>query len=172
MLESATLFDDADDGRWATISPDGLYRYDLGRRWDEGPLLGWVMLNPSVADANVDDQTIRQCCYFARREGYAGIYVVNLYAYRATHPTDLWAVVDPVGPNNDHQIAYAATSQQVGAFVVAWGNVPKRARGRVRRVMQLLRDDPREVLCCGRTRSGAPRHPSRLSHHTELVPYD
>jgi len=169
MIETTALFDDT--GRWATISPDGLYRYDLGRRWGDGSLLGWVMLNPSVADANIDDRTIRQCCHFARRDGYAGIYVVNLYAFRATHPSDLWRAADPVGPNNDHQIAYAGTSQHIDAFVIAWGNLPKRARARSTRVMELLADDPRSILCCGRTKSGSPRHPSRLPHNTELIPY-
>jgi hypothetical protein len=35
----------------ATISECGRYRYDLIRRWREGDLMLWIMLNPSTADA-------------------------------------------------------------------------------------------------------------------------
>lgn len=44
-----------DEGAWAELSADRSYRYELGRRWGEGPLLPWIMLNPSTADALKDD---------------------------------------------------------------------------------------------------------------------
>src|SRR5437868_12651695 len=71
----------------AVISPCGKFRYRLTRQWGEGAALPFVMLNPSTADAEQDDPTIRKCVGFAKRMGYDGIEVVNLYAYRATKPT-------------------------------------------------------------------------------------
>ena len=70
----------------AILSDDGRYRYLLERQWDERPRMAWCMLNPSTADANIDDQTIKRCIGFAKREGFGGIIVVNLMAFRATSP--------------------------------------------------------------------------------------
>lgn len=126
MSKTAQLFDD--ESRGATVSDDGLYRYDLWRRWDDGPLLGWVMCNPSTGDADQDDRTVRRCCGFARREGFAGIVIRNLYAYRTPYPSDLEAAarsgVDVVGPANDgwlQDLAGPAARFRVPKVVAAWG---------------------------------------------------
>jgi len=97
--------------RTATLSPCGRYRYRLGRRWAQHrlslPLL-FVMLNPSTADAEQDDATIRRCTTFAVAHGFDAMEVVNLFAFRATDPADLWRAADPVGPDADRHIAEAA----------------------------------------------------------------
>ena len=123
-MTEATLFEPAD--RWADLSECESYRYTLGRRWDDGPLLGFVMLNPSTADALQDDPTIRRCVGFARREGLAGIEVVNLFAYRTPKPAALIAAsragTDVVGPDNDAAITRMAQDRfGVRAVVLAWG---------------------------------------------------
>ena len=64
----------------AVISDCQRYRYWLERDRGERPLV-FVMLNPSTADAEVDDPTIRRCRRFASDNGYTGIIVVNLYAF-------------------------------------------------------------------------------------------
>jgi hypothetical protein len=74
---------------WADLSDCGTYRYRLGRRWAEGPVDVWIMLNPSTADATVDDRTIGRCMEFSRRWGAGALVVGNLFALRATDPTDL-----------------------------------------------------------------------------------
>ncbi len=89
----------------AVISDDQKYRYLLHR--DIQPLASerkamvFVMLNPSTADATEDDPTIRRCIGFAKREDATDLYVLNLYAYRATDPEELKQAPDPVGPEND-----------------------------------------------------------------------
>ena len=98
---------------------EGQYRYLLWRYWGEAKRLVWVLLNPSTADARQDDPTIRRCVGFAKGWGYDGIQVVNLFAYRATDPRELKAVVDPVGPRNDEFIERAARGHEM--VVVAWG---------------------------------------------------
>lgn len=91
--------------RSAVISEDGLYRYRLDRRWGYGPRVAWIMLNPSTADSEAEDATSRRVQAFSRRWGFSALTVVNLYAWRATDPTDLWTAQDPVGPENDRHIA-------------------------------------------------------------------
>jgi hypothetical protein len=66
--------------RTAIISECGRYRYRLTREWGDGPLLTFAMLNPSTANAEIDDPTIRRCMSFGRREGASGISVFNLFA--------------------------------------------------------------------------------------------
>lgn len=52
----------------AIISECLSYRYTLSRKWNsENPkTLLFCMLNPSTADANLDDPTIRRCIGFAK----------------------------------------------------------------------------------------------------------
>ena len=142
----------------AYISSDGLYRYSLMR--DISPLVGcgtctFVMLNPSTADAAQDDPTIRRCMGFARTWGFGRLKVVNLYAYRATKPSDLWLADDPIGPENDHVLSIAFGGSDL--LIAAWGAHAKRDR-----VAEILSWPVRPRLCLGLTKSGAPRHPLYL----------
>lgn len=54
-------------GATAEFSPDRVYRYALTRRWSDWPPAVFIMLNPSTADAFVEDPTIRRCLGFARQ---------------------------------------------------------------------------------------------------------
>ena len=86
----------------AEISSCEQYRYRLGRLWDEDlPGCLWIMLNPSKADADIDDQTIKQCIGFSKGLGNGSLLVGNLYAWRTTYPRELYRADDPVGPEND-----------------------------------------------------------------------
>src|SRR5687768_14824465 len=78
--------------RDARFSDCGTYRYNLTRLWDARLIrVCWVMLNPSTADQHEDDATIRRCIGFSRSWGAGALTVVNLFAFRATQPRDLWA---------------------------------------------------------------------------------
>jgi hypothetical protein len=116
------------------------------------------MLNPSTADAVRDDPTIRRCIGFARRWGYGGVEVVNLFAFRASDPRALRGAPDPVGEKNDRHLASVA--RRVDAMVVAWG-VHGALAARDREVLTLLSRWAR-LLALGWTRSGSPRHPLYL----------
>lgn len=142
------------------ISDDGLYRYVLRRHWDTLTGVGapiFVMLNPSTADADVDDATIRRCRGFSETLGFAGLTVVNLYAFRATKPADLWRVGDPVGPENDSYLR-VELGERTGPIICAWGSHAK--SDRVRQFVDLAADKP--LYCLGRTQDGSPRHPLYL----------
>jgi hypothetical protein len=153
----------------ALISPDGLYRYSLTRRWEAGQrLLRFVMLNPSTADMSLDDPTIRRCISFARREGFDGLLVLNLYALRATDPRHLWAAEDPVGPDNDSMLhAHLVTARELEEPVVAaWG--ANAGRDRVEQVLALVAGV--DWRCLGVTTAGQPRHPLYVRGDRPLEP--
>jgi hypothetical protein len=162
-------------GSTATISADGLYRYDLTRPLvDPLPAEPRVVLvcglNPSKASADIQDKTIEQCEFFGRREGGELLVMVNMHGFRATDPKDMWGVADPIGPGNDEAIRrWVARASLV---IAAWGALPAKAQHRELDVLVQLRAGGREVLCFGTTADGFPRHPSRLAHATPLVVFE
>lgn len=144
----------------AVLSPCGRYRYRLQR--GDGPRrLAFVMLNPSTADSDVDDPTIRRCRAFALREGYSGIDVVNLHALRATDPSELLQEdVDPFGPDNAHHLAQFVIEHREGWIVCAWGALDdKLQRLTAIATAQVLRSHGARLVCLGTTKDGSPRHP-------------
>jgi len=149
----------------ATLSADRAYRYLLTRRWDDGPAMTWIMLNPSTADASEDDPTIRRCVGFARREGCGAIQVVNLFALRAADPRELLASPDPVGPGND---GFLLARPLAACIVAAWGTHGS-LRGRSAEVRAMLVGV--RLLCLGVTSIGEPRHPLYVRADAPLVPF-
>lgn len=149
----------------AIISECGTYRYSLTRKWGPGKTLVFVMLNPSTADASVDDPTIRRCIGFAKNYGYDAIEVVNVFALRATDPKELYSHLDPIGPENDKYIV-KATEGVDNTTILAWGTHMDNFDGRVSRILVLLGTKP--VFCLGTTKSGQPRHPLYLSAKTTI----
>lgn len=152
----------------ATISPCGTYRYMLRRIWDEAlPPCYWIMLNPSTADAEHDDPTIRRVVAFSRGWGFGSANVVNLFAIRGTDPAILSrTAIDRVGPNNDATLESIPHDCKV---VAAWGSsMVNFTGGRAIKVRQMFKD---RLSCLGRTRDGHPRHPLYVRADTELQQY-
>lgn len=142
--------------RSAEVSECGRYRWWLRRSWKtggDGKVVCFVMLNPSTADALVDDPTIRRCMGFVRAWGYSTLSVRNLFALRATDPADLLKANEPTGgPRGDLEISAACTADLV---IAAWGaSVPF---GREKEALSLLSAKP--LYCLGKTKQGKPRHP-------------
>lgn len=157
--------------RAARLSSCGRYRYTLSRRWGmKGRPLLWVMLNPSTADAEQDDATIRRVTRFSQNWGYPGLVVCNLFAWRATDPRELLRVApndDVVGPRNDYWLGRSAAT--CGCVVVAWGAYGAQHSARVGEVLHLLRKRP--LYCLGHTKNFQPAHPLRLPADTPLTPF-
>jgi len=163
----------------AVLSPCGRYRYRLDRSVDllGRGTVGFCLHNPSTADADVDDPTTIRCIGFARAFGAARLVIVNPWAGRATRPRDLWAMADPVGPDNARYVAEAAAEIAVscGFMVAGWGAVTPPARlqdevgDRLAFVAMILRASACPVLALGVTRNGSPRHPLYVSRDTRPV---
>lgn len=156
----------------AIISECGTYRYLLTRpseveHPDRSTAL-FIMLNPSTADASLDDPTIRRCRGFARTWGCAGITVANLYALRATDPAALLCHPDPVGPECDQHLFSLA--KEYGDVVCAWGANAK--PDRAARVVEMLREAGARLWCLGMTKHGHPRHPLYVRGDQPLIPWE
>lgn len=152
----------------AVISPCGTFRYSLTRSWDEGlPVCGFIMLNPSTADAELDDPTIRRCIGFAKREGCGTLIVANLFAFRATDPKELPKAQDPIGPQNDAYID-ALLLHASGPVIAGWG-ANGFARARAKDIA--TRTPPGHLKCLGTSLDGSPRHPLYLPLEAPLIDY-
>lgn len=153
----------------AVISDCEKYRYLLRRTWDHDlSRVLIVMLNPSTADARKDDATIRSCVRLCKDHRAGSFEVVNLFGFRATDPTLLDSVADPVGPNND-QVIEAAVNR-CDQIICAWG-ANAHAVKRERAALDLLGGHRPAIFCWGRTASGAPRHPLYIKSGTPLIVY-
>ena len=148
----------------------GPYRYLLWRTWDTRlPCLLWVLLNPSVADADADDPTLRRCQAFSAAWGYGALEIVNLFGLRTQYPRGLLDASDPVGPANDQFIL--AASRRASAIIAAWGNHGAYQQ-RERIVMSLLAcGGSAAVLCLGMTKRNQPCHPLYTRHGTAAISY-
>jgi hypothetical protein len=173
MTEAPGLFAVADGvERSARLSECGTWRYYLARHWaPKGEALAFVMLNPSTADATVDDPTIRRCIGFARRDGYAGLVVVNLFALRSTDPAALGQVLEQraVGPDNDAYLSMLLAERVRRGLptVAAWGAHPGIEK-RIQHVRALVPGI--DWRCLGTTKAGAPRHPLYVRGDQPLAP--
>jgi hypothetical protein len=154
----------------ATFDATGKYRYRLWREWNgDLPRSVFLMLNPSQADAEANDPTIRACIGLATELGFGRLEVVNLFAYRSTDPKCLVRARNPVGKENDAHIVRACADAD--AIVLAWGNHGG-IRQRADEVRCLLSTERyrADLFCFGLTKQGHPRHPLYVRRTTPLLP--
>ncbi|MEP2668868.1 MAG: DUF1643 domain-containing protein [Cyclobacteriaceae bacterium] len=152
------------DYRTATFSQDRTYRYVLTRIWN--PDLSKVMfigLNPSTANEDIDDPTIRRLINFANTFGFGGLYMLNLFALVTPYPNDLVQCDDPIGNNDEYLRVYKFKADKV---VFAWGNF--KVNGRDLIVSSMFE----EAYCLGVNNNGSPKHPLYLKADTKLVKWN
>ena len=141
------------------------HRFVLRRSWLGGDgIVNFIMLNPSTADDVFDDATIRRCIGFAKRWGFSGLVVTNLFAYRATQPNDLNALLGTVGGlrlaiGEDNTAHLDREARNAKAVVCAWGDNCDVLPHRDLDVIQILRIY--DLYCIRRTKKGNPAHPVR-----------
>lgn len=173
--------------RTAKLSSCGTYRWTLTRAWDDRPQLLVVMLNPSTADAEVDDPTIMLVCHIAAHNGFGGIVVVNGIPLRSSKPEPAiamtqwdkaydWCARDRLQEN----IAIICDeASRAGAVLLAWGALADRCGywfDNVRDEINCAVQDGTPIYCLGKTAAGHPLHPlargkRKVRKDTPLRPY-
>lgn len=151
----------------ATFNKARTHRYSLMRVLALGPRsVTFVGLNPSTADADKDDPTIRRCVGFARDWGFHRLFMANVHAFRSTDPQGLATCGDPVGPENFFIVRTMVIASEL--VICAWGANPLHADAYsiARWIMQ--RPHARHL---GLTKSGAPRHPLYLRADTQPMTF-
>lgn len=164
----------------AYLSPDRRYRYWLTRSWDDSlPMMCVIGLNPSTADEQADDPTIRKCLGFARRLGFGSLLMLNVGAYRATNPREWLKAEDPFGPENTVSYLKEYIAQNsicvrdgetptkgVTLVIAAWGRNCAKYRP-LSRALAIAHSMP-NLKCWGRNADRTPRHPLMLPYSTPL----
>ncbi len=171
--------------RWADFSPDGTYRWSLSRIWDtQREWLVIVGLNPSQADGEKDDPTIRREMGFSYNWGYGGLLKVNLFGRITTNPQKLFSCSDPVGEKNEahwereiervrvqgERLMRTTRYLYTPNVLCAWG-----ARGgymdQDKMALRWLEARGVNLLCLGTTRGNFPKHPLYLPKNTRVSQY-
>jgi len=157
----------------AMMSEDGRYRQRM-RRWlgETFPdqYIVFIGMNPSTADATVDDPTCAREWNFARREGFTGMVKCNVGDYRATHPKMLVQPgVEAVSPANLPTIREAARG--AGRVVLCHGKLNKALAPAGREIVAALHAEGIDLWCFGTNADGSPKHPLYLRADTPLVPF-
>lgn len=152
----------------ACISPCTKYRYWLYREWDnQKRSCLFIMLNPSTADDKKDDPTIRRCIAYAQGFGYGSLYVVNLFALRATNKAEIQKTENPIGPENDQWIEQL--SKKADCIIAAWGNDGKYLN-RSQEILKKLSQEGHIVYCLKVSKHNEPCHPLYLKKESVLIP--
>lgn len=157
----------------AVFSADGRYR-QLMRRWigDSFPerYIMFIGMNPSTADANVNDPTCAREWNFARREGFSAMIKANVGDYRATDPKTLLAPgVIPVSDANLPVIRNAAS--KAAMVVLCHGKLNKALQPAGRLLVSALNADGVGLWCFGVNADGSPKHPLYLRQDTPLIKF-
>lgn len=173
------------DGATAVFSDDRKYRYRLDRHLGgAGPVVLFVMLNPSTADATKDDPTVKRCIGYAQRFGGSRLIVCNAYAIRGRDPAVIVRTIargrNPVSeeprdcfPDSANDQAIIDAARESSLRVVAWGTMCEAYRAA--QVYELLHSTTRiaeadaPAYALHVTAAGAPGHPLYLPGDAELV---
>lgn len=157
----------------AVISPCGLYRYRLERTVAmAGPVYAFFGINPSTADANLDDATVRKWIGFTKVWGGSRFIVGNVFAFRSTDVKALADAADPFGDDiGDH---VTSIIEEADILVPCWGRtdkVPPQLRHAFDVLMDALVSSGKPVMHFGLTKGGDPKHPLMLGYDTPLTPW-
>jgi hypothetical protein len=140
-----------------------------------GAPVAFILHNPSVAGATVDDPTVRRGMGFADAMGASDLVFVNAATGIATDADALAGMTDPIGPMADEAIRVAAEFCQArgGVLIAAWGTPKGKATTR-----RLMERRFKAILALGLplhalrvTKSGHPEHPLYLPGSLRPAPY-
>lgn len=159
---------DSHDPSAAIFSSCRLYRYELWRRWGNGKFLAVIGLNPSTADEQLNDPTIRKCIGYAKRWGFDALCMLNLFAWRDTDPENMKKSEFPEGLHNDHHILKNASAADL--VIAAWGKHGS-FRNRDIAVMDQLFRIGVKLHYLHRNNDGSPGHPLYLPNSATPTPF-
>ena len=160
----------------AVISPCGLYRYRLERTVAmDGPVYAFFGINPSTADASLDDATVRKWIGFTKRWGGSRLIVGNVWPLRATDVRQLATATRwlDIGRENTRHVLAMTTEADI--LVPCWGDrakVPRVMHNELDDLLSLLRGTGKPVMHLGLSKGGDPRHPLMLGYDTPLTRWE
>lgn len=160
----------------ACFSEDRHRRFVLWRNWDASrPVMAALMLNPSIADENDLDPTLRRVQRYAMDWGFGGMRIVNAFAWVATDPDDLRSLAVDSDHQNDLHIIDVI--EKVRRVMVGWGGTMDKPYLKHRRspldwlIEEYAARSGAEVMAWKMTATEQPWHPLYLPADIQPVPY-
>jgi hypothetical protein len=147
--------------RKAKFSIDKKHRYELSRHWDlsKSDIL-FIMLNPSIANEDIDDPTIKRLISFTREFRHGGFFVANLFTYITPYSKTLDT---SIGLTKLNLKTIKNLVNKVDEVIYAWGNSIKEP--------QELKNLVKNPKCFGKNLNGTPKHPLYLSSNSKLIKF-
>ena len=147
--------------RKAKFSIDKKHRYELSRHWDlsKSDIL-FIMLNPSIANEDIDDPTIKRLISFTREFKYGGFFVANLFTYITPYSKTLDT---SIGLTKLNLKTIKNLVNKVDEVIYAWGNSIKEPLE--------LKNLVKNPKCFGKNLNGTPKHPLYLSSNSKLIKF-
>ena len=161
MTQEQNIFED----NGADFSTCGKYRYSLWRIWDKSkPLVMFIGLNPSTANATSDDPTIRRVKSIAANLGYGGVYMMNCFPYISTDPKKLVSS----GGTLVNDIKLKEVSEKCTDIIFAWGNFEI---VRMMGIDYILSNKFPNAKALHINKNGSPKHPLYCKSDIKPVPF-
>ncbi|WP_255167145.1 DUF1643 domain-containing protein [Natrononativus amylolyticus] len=110
--------------RDAIFSADNEHRYRLFRSLDgdfRDKTLTFVLLNPSTADDEIDDDATKRCIEIAKYHDFKHLEIVNLFSLIEPTSEDLEDAKNPVRQENDKHIIESC--EEADKIICGWGNI-------------------------------------------------
>ena len=138
-------------------------------------MLTFIMLNPSNADQNKPDQTIKNIEEITRNNSYNGFQIVNLFSYRTPSQKCLIDKIEKlkISPDdsfNEKNLKYLKYIK--GDVVLAWGSNAKSIcnkyeKGYYNKVLDILKKNECHLYTYASSlnKDGSPKHPGSMSYN-------
>ena len=147
--------------RKAKFSNNKKERFSLSRQWDESKRkILYIMFNPSIADNERDDPTIRRLINFTIKFNYGGFFVGNIFSLITPYPDQINTLN---GSSKKNVRELKKLINQVDKVVYAWGNLTEEPN--------FLKDLVFNPKCFGKNLNGSPKHPLYLPKNIQLISY-
>lgn len=138
----------------------------------DGPVYAFFGVNPSTADASVNDATVRKWIGFTKLWGGSRFIVGNVFGFRAKDVERLAYCADPWGDDNHFHVEQIIAAADI--LVPCWGargKLPKKLHKSLDQFAEIFDSIDKPVMTFGRTAGGDPMHPQMLAYKTQLQPW-
>ncbi len=150
----------------AKFSDCGKHRLALWRIWDiSSPLVMFIGLNPSSnSTATKNSPTIRSASAIASKNGFGGLYMMNLFTFITPNPELIQTA--PYSGDLQEEYDIEKVAAKCEKIIFAWGNfkIAEEKEAEVKRKFP-------EALCLGKNANGTPRHPLFVSANVRSINY-
>lgn len=151
------------------ISLERFYEADLVK--PDVPYALFIGMNPSGAEAHVNDLTIAKEWTWTTRFGFRLYRKMNVATYRWTdsRTIDIADVEGLIWRDNFSLIR--STARDAGLIVLSTGQPPDSFAQAARDLFAMLTEAGFALKCFGTTKAGWPKHTSRIAYATPLVDF-